>query len=155
MQVNYVKVPLIYHGLFKRLFKTTLNLTGNNLNASVVIRFASEEEIKQLNKKFRQVDNVTDVLSFPMLEITSDKKLEQFESEALPNGIIELGDIAVCKQKAKSQARQYGHSYKRELAFLVVHGYLHLLGYDHMTKEDEKVMMNMAENILLNHGLER
>jgi len=142
--------------LFKKMLAKTLELTGNTeKQVSLGLKFVSENEIQELNKKHRQVDKVTDVLSFPMLDIEEGQKLDNFDSERELNGELYLGDIVVCKEKIYSQAVEFGNSYKRELAYLVVHGYLHLLGFDHLTKEEEKRMASLTENVLLNFGLER
>lgn len=111
------------------------------------IKFVSGEEIKELNTKFRGVERETDVLSFPMYE---------FSTQPLPDEeYVFLGDIVICKNVAKRQAKDYGHSQKRELCFLALHGFLHLLGYDHIEKKDEKVMMKIAEEILEKNGEKR
>lgn len=120
-------------------------------NVSLSLSFVSEEKIKELNSKFRGVDRVTDVLSFPMEE-------EGGEEFPIPEGLEEerfLGDIVICTKRARQQAKEYGHSYKRELSFLALHGFLHLLGYDHETKKEEKEMMSIAEKILKIVGVER
>ena len=154
--IYFCKVPLKNRRLLKKLFARALILTGNDLeNISVGIRFANEEEIQDLNRQHRQVDKVTDVLSFPMLDIREGQQLSDFDAERSPNGELCLGDIVLCPKRAKEQAKELGHSFKRELAFLIVHGFLHLLGYDHMEKEEEARMMGLTENILLNFGLER
>ena len=111
------------------------------------IKFVSEKEIKELNKKFRNIDRATDVLSFPNYN---------FENETVEaEDEVFLGDIAICKKIANRQAKEYCHSKKRELCFLALHGFLHLMGFDHIEKEDEKVMMKMAEEILKENGVER
>ena len=101
--------------------------------------------IHELNKNYRNIDRVTDVISFA---------LEDDKTFNLDNYRV-LGDIYICLDKVKSQALEYGHSFKRELSFLAVHGLLHLLGYDHMTKEDEKVMFSLQDKILNKLGIER
>lgn len=101
--------------------------------------------IHELNKNYRNIDRVTDVISFA---------LEDDKTFNLDNYRV-LGDIYICLDKVKSQALEYGHSFKRELSFLAVHGLLHLLGYDHMTKEEEKVMFAKQEEVLSRYGIER
>ena len=141
---------------FNKLFAMALELTGNNEeDITLGLSFVSGDAIRELNKEKRNVDRVTDVLSFPLLDIKEGQKLSEFGSERLPNNILPLGDIVICKEKAKQQAKEYKHSYKREISFLFVHGVLHLLGYDHMEKEEETRMMSLTENILLNFGLGR
>lgn len=101
--------------------------------------------IHELNKNYRNIDRVTDVISFA---------LEDDKTFNLDNYRV-LGDIYICLDKVKSQALEYGHSFKRELSFLAVHGLLHLLGYDHMTKEEEEVMFSKQEEVLSRYGIER
>lgn len=101
--------------------------------------------IHELNKNYRNIDRVTDVISFA---------LEDDKTFNLDNYRV-LGDIYICLDKVKSQALEYGHSFKRELSFLAVHGLLHLLGYDHMTKEEEEVMFAKQEEVLSRYGIER
>ena len=101
--------------------------------------------IHELNKNYRNIDRVTDVISFA---------LEDDKTFNLDNYRV-LGDIYICLDKVKSQALEYGHSFKRELSFLAVHGLLHLLGYDHMTKDEEEVMFAKQEEVLSRYGIER
>ena len=97
----------------------------------VSVSLVNNQEIQQLNEQYRGIDLATDVLSFPMGE-----------------GVI-LGDIVISIEKVKEQAEEYGHSFERELAFLLVHGMLHLLGYDHESASDEKIMFS-KQNYILN-----
>lgn len=106
--------------------------------ANFSIVFVTKAKIKYLNKTYRHIDKVTDVISFAFED----------NAKVVYNNIRFLGEIYVCIPKMLEQARSYGHSEERELAFLVVHGLLHLLGYDHMTKEDEEVMFALQEVIL-------
>lgn len=104
-----------------------------------------EQKIHELNKEYRGIDRPTDVITFA-LEDTEDIVYEDFRL---------LGDIYICLEKVYEQAEEYGHSVLRELSFLTVHGFLHLLGYDHMTEEDEKVMFKRQEEILDGFGIKR
>ena len=104
------------------------------------------DEIHTLNRDYRGVDRETDVITFA---------LEDEDSLVLPEDIRVLGDIYISIDKARSQAEEYGHSLLRELSFLAVHGFYHLLGYDHMTKEDEKVMFGKQEEVLEANGIKR
>jgi probable rRNA maturation factor len=108
----------------------------NNAIFSVV--FMNDEEIHEMNREYRGVDRVTDVISFAFED----------NNDLVYNDIRMLGDIFICIPQMKRQATEYGHSEKRELAFLAVHGILHLLGYDHMNKEDEEEMFSLQELIL-------
>ncbi len=119
-----------YERVIRDVFKTI------NSKKEFNIIFVSEEEIKRINKEFRKIDKVTDVISFALID---DNEIVQTN---------ELGDVFICVNKAISQAKEYGHSERREFAFLAVHGYLHLCGYDHQTPEEEKVMFDLQEKIL-------
>ena len=156
MVINFHKIGFRYKKLIKKIFTIALFATKNNKIESVVdVSFVDEKTIQQLNKKHREVDKVTDVLSFPMLNINYNQKLTDFENEVLPNGTIYLGDIVICTNRAKQQAKEYGHSYKREIAFLALHGFLHLLGYDHIESKDEKIMKETCEKILSSLNIKR
>ena len=111
------------------------------VNFNVII--VDNEYIHKLNKEYRGIDRPTDVISFA-LEDSEDIKYEDFRL---------LGDIYISIDKAKEQAEEYGHSFKREICFLAVHGLLHLLGYDHMKKEEEKIMFSKQELILNEAGI--
>lgn len=108
------------------------------------VRIDTPESIRTLNREFRSVDRVTDVLTFPA-----------WEGEDPLGGDGYLGDIMICYDRAKEQAEEFGHSLSRELAFLTVHGVLHLLGYDHMTEPEELVMRQKQTEILNGMGLTR
>ena len=124
-----------------------LNLQGE---IELSITFVHNEQIQQINKEYREKDQPTDVISFALEEL-GEGELE-LVGEGLPRM---LGDIVISIDKAEEQANDYGHSYMRELGFLSVHGFLHLLGYDHMTEEDEKVMFTLQNDILDEFGLQR
>lgn len=104
----------------------------------------SPDTIKNMNNKYRQVDRVTDVLSFPMLDSINDLNEE---CDALL-GEVNIGDIYICRERAIEQAIEYKHSLKREICFLALHGLLHLLGYDHIEKKDEQIMFPLQDKIL-------
>ena len=113
-------------------------LAHEGATGDVTILVTTPEEIQRMNREFRNIDRVTDVLTFPA-----------WEGEAVmapPDGY--LGDVAICLERAREQAQDYGHSLERELGFLAVHGGLHLLGYDHITPEDEAVMFKKQDAIL-------
>ena len=116
----------------------------------VSITFVDDQEIQEINKTYRGKDQPTDVLSFPMYE-ADEEEIEVVDEEEP----LLLGDIIVSIPRAKEQAEEYQHSFERELGFLVVHGFLHLLGYDHESEEDEQKMMTRQEEILSEHGLVR
>ena len=109
------------------------------------IIFVDKEEIQRINKEYRNIDRVTDVISFAYNDDETDTAYAGDE----------IGDIFICLDRAAEQAVEYEHSLEREVGFLAVHGYLHLKGYDHMTKEEEKVMFTLQEEILEKAGLPR
>lgn len=123
----------------------TFALAKNNVAGDVCVLITDAEEIQRLNFSYRQIDRVTDVLTFPAWE--GDVIL------CPPDGY--LGDIAICFERAQEQAEEYGHSLERELAFLSVHGALHLLGYDHMEPDDERKMLAQQDEILNELGYHR
>lgn len=102
--------------------------------------------IHELNKEYRHIDRETDVITFA---------LEDNQGVVLPDRIRVLGDIYISIDKAKSQAEEYGHTLTRELSFLAVHGFYHLLGYDHQNKEEEKIMFMKQEEVLEEYGIKR
>ncbi|WP_375142545.1 rRNA maturation RNase YbeY [Metabacillus idriensis] len=119
-------------------------------DAELSVTFVDNEKIKEINRDYRSKDQVTDVISFAMEE--------QGEGEVSIVGVDMppvLGDIIISVPRAEEQAEEYGHSFTRELGFLAVHGLLHLLGYDHMTEEDEKKMFGKQKEILDAYGLKR
>ena len=121
------------------------------------VTIVSEEEIRQLNADFRQIDRVTDVLSFPLIEYGERLPAEEIqEAEVDPDtGEVCLGDIVLCYPVAVRQAAEYGHSIEREMGFLTVHSMLHLMGYDHMEPEEERIMIEKQKKILEGIGLVR
>lgn len=121
---------------------------------SVSISSATKDEIKQINKKYRDIDKVTDVLSFPIFikeELEDIKKIE--DSKKIKS--LELGDIIVCLDVVKVQAVEYNTGLLRELLYMITHGMCHLVGYDHIEEEDRKVMRNLEEKILKKLGVEK
>ena len=119
------------------------------LTAEVV--FVSKEEIQQLNKTQRNVDKVTDVLSFPTLDGIRGKILNKkdYKLDLTDDGkSIFIGSIAICEERAKEQAVEYGHSVNREITYLLCHGLLHLMGYDHETKSDKTQMRSLEDKIM-------
>ena len=126
-----------------------LELEDIHSEPEIGVHIVDNEEIKKLNKKFRSVDKETDVLSFPMIEFDEQPK------DILIKKNILLGDIVISWPKVCEQAKEYGHTIEREIGFLTAHGILHLLGYDHISSEDEKIMLDKQEFILAKVGLIR
>ncbi|WP_425458072.1 rRNA maturation RNase YbeY [Bacillus rubiinfantis] len=119
-------------------------------HSEVSLTFVSNEKIQEINREYRDKDTPTDVISFALEEL-GEGEIELVGAD-LPRI---LGDIIISVPKAKAQAEEYGHSFIRELGFLSVHGFLHLLGYDHMTEADEKEMFTLQKEILDEYGLTR
>ena len=111
----------------------------------MTITFTTPEEIKKINKKYRKIDKATDVLSFPMFE--KDELDEKIKSGDFPYEDV-LGDVIISIEKVREQAEEYGHSFERELSYMLVHGFYHLMGYDHIEEEDKKIMRPKDETIL-------
>ncbi|GHU62029.1 endoribonuclease YbeY [Clostridia bacterium] len=137
-----------------------LRVLSSPREAELSISFVSDEEIRELNKSYRNQDKITDVLSFPLVDYKKPGDfslcLSKEKQYCHPKtGEILLGDIVISVKQAKRQAEEYGHSFKRELAFLIVHSVLHLCGYDHQTKDEEKQMEEMQESILSYLGILR
>lgn len=120
---------------------------GEQGEAEVSVSFVSNEEIKEINNDYRDKDSVTDVISFAL----EDDDLNLIHEDAPRT----LGDIIISTERAAEQAEDYGHSYRRELLFLSLHGFLHLLGYDHMENDDEVEMNGKQEEILNAFGVTR
>lgn len=116
-------------------------------DAEVSVTLVDNARIREMNAEFRDIDKETDVLSFPMGD-------ESFEVDPDTDAIL-LGDIVISLEKAKAQAEEYGHSFRREAAFLITHSLFHLLGYDHMTPEEEAEMFAKQEKVLEKLGITR
>lgn len=141
--------------LIKECSDAVLEYEECDFDAEISVSIVDEAQIKALNKEYRNKDSVTDVLSFPMLEFDEDGKIicDDFEFD---NDVILLGDIVICAKRASEQAKEYGHSFMREIAFLTVHSMLHLLGYDHEHSEDmEQEMFRKQKEILDKMGITR
>ena len=133
-----------YFKEIKKVLKKGLEILDiNNVEFNIVI--VDNNYIHELNKNYRGIDRETDVISFALED---DKSFNTTE-------VRMLGDIYISIDRVRSQAKEYGHSEKRELYFLAVHGLLHLLGYDHMKEEDEKVMFAKQEEVLNRYGIKR
>ena len=142
-----------------QLIKDVLDFAGNYIslpaNTEMSVTLMDNEKIHEINKKYRGVDKPTDVISFAIEEEDPDEVPIIMPADSdfeLPKNI---GDIMVSMDKVYEQAEYLGHSFERELGFLVVHGFLHLNGYDHMKAEDEKVMFGLQREILDAYGLKR
>lgn len=132
----------------ENIITDVITAASNKLNKKdfiISVVLVNNEEIHKINKEYRNVDRETDVISFAFL----DEDINPISD------LTNLGEIYISLEKAHSQASDYGHSFLRELSFLTCHGFLHLLGYDHMKEEDEKVMFSLQDEILSSLGIER
>ena len=136
------KYEEIISKVVKQCFKTE-QLENSKLYISITL--TTPENIQKINKEYRKIDKPTDVLSFPMYEkeeIDEKIKNKNFEFEDI------LGDIVISLKQVEEQAIEYGHSFERELSYMIVHGFYHLMGYDHMVEADKTVMREKEESVL-------
>jgi len=133
--------------LIKKTVKTVLDFEKCTVNYEISISLVNNKEIKELNRDYRNIDKDTDVLSFPMINFSEESEdYVMVGEEAIDPP---LGDIVISLEKTKEQALEYGHSFERELVFLLIHGMLHLLGYDHLNIDDEEKMIDKQKKILM------
>ena len=145
--MNYQITNLTDEKVNEKDLESVINKVSETLgvgNSIVSIVLTDDERIHEINKTYRGIDRPTDVISFAFLD-----------EDTNPSNITDLGEIYISLEKAHAQAVEYNHSFKRELCFLLTHGLLHLLGYDHMTKEDETEMFGLQEEILSSLNIER
>ena len=137
-----------YEAIFIDLAEYTVNLLQRNDNFSLEVNFVDNETIHQINRDYRNIDRPTDVISFAFLdEVEGEININYGDHMFL------LGEILISLDQAKLQAEEYKHSLHREICFLFIHGLLHLLGYDHMNKEDEDKMFGIQKEILEELGI--
>ncbi|WP_301187791.1 rRNA maturation RNase YbeY [uncultured Dubosiella sp.] len=130
----------VYQSDFKQIAARACSILHKDKPYTMSVIFVTPEKIHEINAMYRHIDRPTDVISFAMQDDMSNVLIEEEEEE--------LGDIFINVQAIRDQAREYGHSQRREACFLFCHGLLHLFGYDHMTPEDEKVMFALQDEIL-------
>lgn len=142
-----------YEEVITKVLEKCYEIEGlENSKLDITITLTNPENIHQINKEYRNIDRATDVLSFPMFEKEElDEKLanNEFEHEDV------LGDIIISIEKVEEQAKEYGHSFERELSYMVVHGFYHLMGYDHIEEADKKKMRPKEEKVLTELKIER
>ena len=138
--------------LIRKAANTALRYMNFSTHVEISVMLTDNENIRALNAMHRNIDRATDVLSFPMLEYDEDGNIIE---DCFEEGELCLGDIVISLERAKEQAEEYGHSLHREIGFLTVHSMLHLLGYDHMTPEDEQEMFGYQKEILNQMDLKR
>ena len=135
--------------LIRRCIRVALDAQGVNVPCEVSVLITDDKGIQALNKEFRGIDRPTDVLSFPLQELTpGDFKAD--EAEISPEtGRLPLGDVVISSERICAQAKEYGSTDEREMVYLVIHSILHLLGYDHMDEGEQKKAMRDREKIIL------
>lgn len=138
----------------ERVIEAALDYEGCPYEVEINLLLTDNEEIRRINREYRQIDRATDVLSFPMLEYEEPSDFSAAESDVTgcfnpETGELVLGDIIISMEKVVEQARKYGHSEEREYAFLITHSMLHLFGYDHEVPQEAKVMED-KQNVILN-----
>ena len=144
-------VPGVNEGLralIRKAIRTALTAEGVDFPCEVDVRVTNDRGIHELNKEMRGVDAPTDVLSFPAFALTPGE-LPGAEDADPGSGYVPLGDMAISLERVQAQAKEYGHSNRRELAYLVVHSVLHLLGYDHLDEGAMKAQMREREEAIL------
>lgn len=144
--LNIEKGQEDWEGIVEKVLKKCFEEEGLiDSKLIMTITFTTPEEIRKINKKYRKIDRATDVLSFPMFEKAElDEKIKN--KDFLYEDV--LGDVIISIDKVKEQAEEYGHSFERELSYMLVHGFYHLMGYDHIEEEDKKIMRPKEEKIL-------
>lgn len=135
---------------YKALINTVLNRCFEeenlkNINMYISITLTTPENIRKINKQYRNIDKETDVLSFPMFEQEEIKEIINKQQQEIEDV---LGDIVISIKRVQEQAIEYGHSFERELSYMLVHGFYHLMGYDHIKEEDKQKMRPKEEKIL-------
>lgn len=141
MRINFYNETSLNTNDYEKIIKKALKKQKNKKTFNII--FVDDKRIQELNSTYRKIDRVTDVISFALCDDEENELID------------ELGDIFIDLQQAFRQAEEYGHSIAREIAFLAVHGYLHLCGYDHITKEEEEEMFALQEEILKKAKIER
>lgn len=161
MKISYLnqqdryKLTFKLKHLIKNAVKATLSYMDFRKDVELSVVLTDNPGIQELNALHRQIDRPTDVLSFPMFDYDENGDIIEDYAEFSKMGNLCLGDIVISLERAEEQAEEYGHSFVREVTFLTVHSMLHLLGYDHMTPEDEEEMFGYQNAILEEMGISR
>ena len=154
-EINYLDIEedALYENIINKVLQQCFeveNMLDSKLYINIILTTPSH--IRDFNKQYRNIDKETDVLSFPIFE--KDEIKEKIKNKDFANIDI-LGDMVISIEKVKEQAEEYGHSFERELAYMVVHSFYHLMGYDHIKEEDKSIMRQKEENILEKINLSR
>lgn len=154
------ETDLSYREIIEEIVCAAMDYEACPYEAQVNVVLTDDESIRQVNREYRGIDQATDVLSFPMIEYETPSDFSRVEEETFDcfdpeSGELLLGDIMISMDKVEEQAAKYGHSQRRELAFLVAHSMLHLFGYDHMEESERLVMERKQREILADRGYTR
>ncbi|MCQ2492559.1 MAG: rRNA maturation RNase YbeY [Lachnospiraceae bacterium] len=149
-----------YEAIIEEIVEAALDYEAFPYECQVSVTLVDNETIHEINREYRDIDRPTDVLSFPALEYEAAGDFDWIEGAGVDicdpeSGEIVLGDIMISMDKVEEQAKEYGHSEKREFAFLIAHSMLHLMGYDHMEEDERIVMEKKQEEILQSKGYTR
>lgn len=162
IQIEYEaeeKLDIDYTGLAEKVAAGVLEEEGCPYEAEINLVLTGSEEIQRVNKEFRNINAATDVLSFPMVDFETPADYRILETDDsyfnMDTGELILGDIMISVPRVFRQAQDYGHSVEREFSFLIAHSMLHLLGYDHMEKEEAEVMEEKQRTVLDKLGIKR
>lgn len=154
-----LELGLEYLEIADKVAEAVLDQEECPYESQIELLLTDNEEIRRINQEFRAIDRPTDVLSFPMVDFEKPAEYDFLEEEDdcfdPETGELMLGNIVISKEKVVSQAEEYGHSLKREYAFLIAHSMLHLLGYDHMEEDERAVMEEKQRKVLEKLGIER
>ena len=154
--INFYGAKLKEKSLMKRVERAVFQHLNQQNFFVTDISIVDEDTIRTFNNDNRNIDAVTDVLSFPYFEgLKLPKETTDFDDMDFNGKRVALGSIMICRARAIEQAKEYGHSIERELGFLTCHGLLHILGYDHIKEEDEKIMFPLQTEIMESIGLTR
>ena len=152
IHINYdvftLKQPLV-NMVIQQCIQATLNAEGVDVPCEINVLITNDKGIHAINKASRDIDRPTDVLSFPMFELTPGRLPEDWEPYLdLETGLCPLGDMCISLERANAQAKEYGHSSRREVGYLTIHSMLHLLGYDHLDEGEMKRQMRQREEAI-------
>ena len=152
-------LPFDYEAVIRSIISEALTYEGCPYETEVNVVITDNEGIREINRTYRGIDAATDVLSFPMAEYSAPADFSALKEDPdlfdPDSGELILGDIMISLERAETQAEEYGHSLKREIAFLTAHSMLHLMGYDHINDEERILMEKRQEEILSNLGIKR
>lgn len=155
IEIEFIEIEekVEYCKLVKQVLKTCFTKEGlEHFPLYMSVTLTNNETIQGINQEYRKINQATDVLSFPMLE---KAEIEYLKQNGVPAKEEIFGDIIVSIPKVEEQAKEYGHSLKRELAYMLVHGFYHLMGYDHMTEEEKLQMRKKEEEVLIELNITR